>query len=459
MESNHMENYFRNLSLLGLSVIAGTGPLPAAAPTYRAVYYETDQTGEAVGIVEVSPGVFYSATGSTMAIFSVGTQGLETTLATFLDPPYILGSSPGATGANGLFYSSVSEVEGVGSGNIFSVSSAVGSEQIYPAQRLAALPLSGNLPNGILFGVLYDFSNGSRNLGTVALSGKATAFYEFPSGDRPATPIYGADGNYYGISYNAGVAGSTSYFYRVTPSGSFTNIASLPFIGAGPGDGGGSPYAGSGLILQGADGNFYGIQPTTGGCSASNQHGAVFKLTPTGQFTILHDFGVCENSVVNSLIEGSDGKLYGVTEGNSVIFSLTTSGTYKALFAPSNGNMQGLCTCTLVQGSDGVIYGTALGGGPSGLGLIFSLSVGLPIPKPRGQQFSPQSGAVGTQVRIWGYNLFGASVEFDGVPATGVYNAGPNYVWATVPTGAATGPITITTPGGAVTTRESFTVE
>jgi len=62
-------------------------------------------------------------------------------------------------------------------------------------------------------------------------------------------------------------------------------------------------------------------------------------------------------------------------------------------------------------------------------------------------------------VRIWGYNLFGASVEFDGVPATGVYNAGPNYVWATVPTGAATGPITITTPGGAVTTRESFTVE
>ena len=50
-----MENYFRNLSLLGLSVIAGTGPLPAAAPTYRAVYYETDQTGEAVGIVEVSP--------------------------------------------------------------------------------------------------------------------------------------------------------------------------------------------------------------------------------------------------------------------------------------------------------------------------------------------------------------------------------------------------------------------
>jgi uncharacterized repeat protein (TIGR03803 family) len=452
-----MENYFRSISILGLWVIAGAGPLPAAAPAYRVVYYETDQTGEAVGIIEGSPGVFYSGSNS-VVIFSVTTQGSETTLATFQDPPYIVDSSSVVAAANGLFYSAVQEVKGTGSGNIFSVSSAVGSEQIYPAQRLAALPLSGNLPNGILFGVLYDFSNGSRNLGMVALSGKATAFYEFPSGDRPATPIY-ADGNYYGISYNAGVAGSTSYFYRVTPSGSFTNIGSLPFIGAGPGDGGGSPYAGSGLILQGTDGNFYGIQPTTGGCSASNQHGAVFKLTPSGQFTVLHDFGVCENSVVNSLIEGSDGKLYGVTEGNSVIFSLTTSGTYKALFAPSNGGTQGLCTCTLVQGSDGIIYGTALGGGPSGLGLIFALNVGLPVPKPRPQQFSPQSGAAGTPVRIWGHNLFGASVEFDGVPATGVYNAGPNYVSATVPTGATTGPITITTPGGTVTTRESFTVE
>jgi hypothetical protein len=62
-------------------------------------------------------------------------------------------------------------------------------------------------------------------------------------------------------------------------------------------------------------------------------------------------------------------------------------------------------------------------------------------------------------VRIWGYNLFGASVQFNGVAAERVVNGGPNYVFATVPAGATTGPITITTPGGAVTTKASFTVQ
>ncbi len=66
---------------------------------------------------------------------------------------------------------------------------------------------------------------------------------------------------------------------------------------------------------------------------------------------------------------------------------------------------------------------------------------------------------MGSNVRLWGYNLFGASVEFNGAPATNVYNSGPNYLWATVPAGATTGPITITTPGGTITTKASFTVE
>lgn len=73
-------------------------------------------------------------------------------------------------------------------------------------------------------------------------------------------------------------------------------------------------------------------------------------------------------------------------------------------------------------------------------------------------KFSPQSGAPGTRVRIWGQNLLSASVAFNGVPATAVSNSGSNYVWATVPGGATSGPITVTTPGGANTTQASFTV-
>jgi uncharacterized repeat protein (TIGR03803 family) len=112
-----------------------------------------------------------------------------------------------------------------------------------------------------------------------------------------------------------------------------------------------------------------------------------------------------------------------------------------------------------VQGSDGNIYGTAISGGPNNGGVIFALELGLPKPAPAAQRFSPGSGAVGTQVLLWGSNLLAASVQFNGIAATTVSNSGSNYILASVPTGAATGPITITTPGGTVTTKESFTVE
>jgi hypothetical protein len=74
-------------------------------------------------------------------------------------------------------------------------------------------------------------------------------------------------------------------------------------------------------------------------------------------------------------------------------------------------------------------------------------------------EVSPPASAVGSQVRIWGYNMLRAMVAFNGVAASTVQNSGPNYVWATVPAGATTGPITITTPGGTSTTQASFTVK
>lgn len=58
---------------------------------------------------------------------------------------------------------------------------------------------------------------------------------------------------------------------------------------------------------------------------------------------------------------------------------------------------------------------------------------------------------------LWGYNLFGASVEFNGVPAAKAVSSGPS-IRATVPEGATSGPITVTTPGGTSTTRASFTI-
>ena len=99
-------------------------------------------------------------------------------------------------------------------------------------------------------------------------------------------------------------------------------------------------------------------------------------------------------------------------------------------------------------GSDWIIYGTAQGAGSTGTGAgstgtgagaIFALDAGLPKPRPWAKKFGPQSGPVGTQVRIWGQNLLSASVQFNGVPTVAVSSSGPNYVWATVQVGATTG--------------------
>lgn len=140
------------------------------------------------------------------------------------------------------------------------------------------------------------------------------------------------------------------------------------------------------------------------------------------------------------------------------MFSVTKSGEFTLLHIMSI-TLDGACGCSLVQADDGIIYGTAVGGGITNGGAIFALDVGLPKPAPHAQIFNPQSGAPGTKVLIWGTQLLSPSVTFNGVPAESVTGSGPNYVWATVPAGASTGPLTVTTPGGSVTTRASFTVE
>jgi uncharacterized repeat protein (TIGR03803 family) len=438
-----MSKHSGNTLLVASLVLALGSARPSCGATYSAVAYMTGQNSQPIGIAEGVPGLFFVQASGTL-IFSTTTQGATIIVASFPDPPYTVGSGPGAVAANGLLYSSISQTTGNGSGNIISMSSTAGSEDTYAAQNFAMIPLAGTLPGGKLFGLAYAFSNASYNIGTTDLSGNMTTLYQFPTTDRAIAPVYGSDGNYYGTAFTYG--SQNGYFYKVTPSGSFTKVATLPFAGAG-------------IVLQGTDGNFYGVQPTSAGCSNTGQHGAVYKMTPTGQFTTLHDFGLCGNAVVNSLIEGSDGKLYGAIQGNSALFSLTRSGTYKVEFKTDNGNTQGLCTCILTQGGDGIIYGTASGGGPGGYGVVFALNAGLPVPKPKAREFTPRSGAVGARVQIWGYNLLNASVTFDGVPATEVSNSGPNYVLATVPHGATTGPVTVATPGGASTTHASFTVK
>jgi RTX calcium-binding nonapeptide repeat (4 copies)/IPT/TIG domain len=81
-----------------------------------------------------------------------------------------------------------------------------------------------------------------------------------------------------------------------------------------------------------------------------------------------------------------------------------------------------------------------------------------PPPAPAISSIAPTSGPVGTRVTIGGTNLGDATaVAFGGVPA-GFTLVSNTALSATVPAGAVSGPISVTTPGGTATSTGSFTV-
>jgi len=90
-------------------------------------------------------------------------------------------------------------------------------------------------------------------------------------------------------------------------------------------------------------------------------------------------------------------------------------------------------------------------------GTISSMANFLVI--PRISSFSPTSGPAGTSVIITGTGFTGTTkVTFGGVAATTFSVFRGDQVTATVPTGAQTGKIQITTPGGTATSSGVFTV-
>jgi uncharacterized protein (TIGR03437 family) len=70
----------------------------------------------------------------------------------------------------------------------------------------------------------------------------------------------------------------------------------------------------------------------------------------------------------------------------------------------------------------------------------------------------PNAGKVGATVKILGNNLTGTtSVSFNGTPATFTV-VSKSQIKTTVPTGASTGTVTVTTPSGTLNSNVSFQV-
>jgi len=413
--------------------------------------------GEPGPLTEVMPGVFVVFANSPAAAFLMTTKGTLTALYTF---PVNMGLAyPHPLQAvNGRIYGQ----EGTNSGTPsttanFSLSLA-GQLQTYPVTATKYAPLlSIQLPNGDLYGTESNFALAKDNaLVTLTLSGTAKIIHSFTADEGIAygLPILGTDGNLYGIS---GLGASQSHtssamVYRVTPAGDLTILASYPDWRNGY-----DPGYYKETLLQASNGDFYG----TAALGGSKRAGAILQLTPAGTLTTLHEFSNLASGIPTVLIEGTDHNLYGATQGTassaSSLFRISLSGQFETLQV-INPTAIGSCPCGLTLGSDGKFYGATLAGPGGGTAWVWDL--GLPPPKPKVTGVVPTSGATGSVVMVNGEFLLGATgVSFNGTPATTFSNISANYVSVTVPTGATTGPITVTTARGSSTSAGSFTVE
>jgi uncharacterized repeat protein (TIGR03803 family) len=320
-------------------------------------------------------------------------------------------SGPIIEGADGRLYG-VAQSGGVGGGAVFGVTrdGVLTMSHAFPQSNIPfGSPVQG--PDGRLYGatqgsveggtvysvtpaggftLLHTFSSGYPGTPVLASDGRlygrlqhgpypvlgsiyrlntdGTAFtvvHTFTSSEgRPTGPfVQGTNGLFYGV-LESFVDGTTAIF-RMSDTGAVTILrASLDYLQ--------TPIS----LVEATDGNFYGA---TFGYSAdtSSTPGTVVRLTPDGEYDVIHAFNFNDGVHPSPLSLGRDGRLYGTADADvqgalvwvATAFSIDTSGALTVLrsWATSSNKRPILAT-------DGSLYGTTSNGGAFGRGTIYQLT-------------------------------------------------------------------------------------
>ena len=130
-----------------------------------------------------------------------------------------------------------------------------------------------------------------------------------------------------------------------------------------------------GTLVLGTNGNFYGVTEFGGtSTKCSGGCGTVFEISLGGVFTSRHSFTNNDGEAPRGgLAPGSDGNLYGTTAaggffGLGTVFQITPSGVLTTVhsFALGSGGFDP--EGDLIEADDGYFYGTTAGGGAPAAG-------------------------------------------------------------------------------------------
>jgi uncharacterized repeat protein (TIGR03803 family) len=468
-------------------MLCGAGRIGAGAQTLTTLVTFDGSNGEAYPTMSLAQGVdgtFYGTTAGgdfdNGAVFKLTPSGTLTILYSFCAQPCPNGENPYGglvlatdgdfygttyTGGSNTYYGTVFKV--TPEGTLTTLHSFAGSEGSNPITPLI------QATDGNLYGTTGSGGGGCSppGCGTVfkmTLAGELTTLHSFDyvDGQNPVGGLVEAtDGSFYGTTYSGGAGEplGTGTVFQITRAGRLTTLYSFCAQikcadGANPGGG----------LVQASNGYFYGTTSGGGvGCGDSGC-GTVFRIDREGRLTTMHRFeGPDGESPRGSLIQATDGNLYGTTlyggvNGDGTIFRITAREAFATLYSfcalpqCSDGNAP---LAGLFQATTGNLYGTtAVGGGPQclgeGCGTIYSLSLGLgPF-----VTFVRAAGKVGQIGGILGQGFTGTtSVSLNGTPADFTV-VSDTFIKATVPAGATTGYVTVTTPTGTLTSNLPFHV-
>jgi uncharacterized repeat protein (TIGR03803 family) len=203
-------------------------------------------------------------------------------------------------------------------------------------------------------------------IGLQAQTFKAIVTFDQTNGkDVFGPPIEATDHNLYGATVFGGAADGGTV-YKITSKGVHQVLYSF-CSQSGCADGLNPAW-----LMQAADGDLYGT--TSGG--GENGAGTIYKITPSGQFTLLYTFCSQVNCTdgaepQEALVQTSDGTFYGTTisggaYGNGTVFTFSATGGLTTLYsfcaktACADGSFPFI---GLTLANDGNFYGTTAEGG------------------------------------------------------------------------------------------------
>ncbi len=223
-----------------------------------------------------------------------------------------------------------------------------------------------------------------------------TVLHTFKGGADGAEPSAGlirdAEGNFYGTTVSGGGGGQCWHYaigcgtvFKLDTTGK--EIVLYSFTG---GDDGNYPMA---ALIRDTEGNLYGTTYVGGGGSCDffqTGCGTIFKVSKTGRETVLYRFtgGSDGAAPLSGLVRDVEGNLYGTTEygGSSlcdcgVVFRLSKTGDLTVLHIFSGVPDGAFPEAGLIRDAEGNLYGTTYYGGDSscqsgrpGCGVVFKLT-------------------------------------------------------------------------------------